>query len=351
MRLRLLVAAGIFLAVSGLGLSAISAYAYFWDQSRADVIAKGVRVAGIDVGGLRAAEARKLLEAELGQRLSKPVRLVYGDHRFTVHPANAGLRIDVTYMVDAAIRVSRQGGLARRLLRDVRGALLRESIPLTAALSATHIATLADHVARVLDRPARNARVVPAPTATGLHILPSRPGVAVKRPLLQHRLAAAFLRVAGPRAVAIPTKPVHPRWPTSSLRHRYGTFILVSRETYTLRLFKRLKLVKTYRIAVGRAGLETPAGFYKIDDKQVNPSWHVPLSAWAGALAGQIIPPGPADPLKSRWLGFYNGAGIHGTDATWSLGTAASHGCIRMAIPDVEQLYALVPLHTPIYVG
>jgi lipoprotein-anchoring transpeptidase ErfK/SrfK len=50
-------------------------------------------------------------------------------------------------------------------------------------------------------------------------------------------------------------------------------------------------------------------------------------------------------------MGFYNGAGIHGTDATWSIGTAASHGCIRMTIPDVEDLYVRVPLHTPIYVG
>ena len=136
--------------------------------------------------------------------------------------------------------------------------------------------------------------------------------------------------------MTVPTRAVLPRWWTSSLERRYRTMILVSRETFTLRLFKRLKLVKTYRIAVGRAGLETPAGFYEINDKQVNPSWHVPLSAWAGPLAGQIIPPGPADPIKSRWLGFYNGAGIHGTADTWSLGSAASHGCVRMAIPDVE---------------
>jgi lipoprotein-anchoring transpeptidase ErfK/SrfK len=173
----------------------------------------------------------------------------------------------------------------------------------------------------------------------------------VKRPLLRHRLDTAFLQLHGSRVVAVPTKPVPPRFSTASLRRRYGTFILVSRETFSLRLFKRLKLVKTYRIAVGRAGLETPAGFYTIDDKQVNPSWHVPLSSWAGDLAGRVIPPGPDDPIKSRWMGFYNGAGIHGTDAIYSLGTAASHGCIRMAIPDVDQLYDLVPLHTPIYVG
>ena len=351
MRRRLLVAAGLLSAVGGVALSAGGAYAYFWDQNRADLIAGGVRVAGIDVGGLRAPAARALLQAELGRRLSKPVRLVYERQGFTVRPAHAGLRIDAARMVDAAIDVSRQGDLAHRVLRDVRGRRLHESIPLAAGLSTAHVATLADRVARALDRPAHSARIVPMPAATGLRIVPSRLGLAVKRPLLEHRLATAFLRLDGRRAVAIPTKPVQPTVSTAALERRYGTFIMVSRETYSLRLFKRLKVVKTYRIAVGRAGLETPAGFYTIDDKQVNPSWHVPLSSWAGSLAGQIIPPGPNDPIKARWLGFYNGAGIHGTDAIWSLGTAASHGCIRMAIPDVEQLYELVPLHTPIYVG
>ena len=112
-----------------------------------------------------------------------------------------------------------------------------------------------------------------------------------------------------------------------------------------------MRLAKTYLIAVGRAGLETPAGLYDINDKQIDPSWHVPNSSWAGSLAGQVIPPGPDDPLKARWLGFWNGSGIHGTDSVWSLGTAASHGCIRMSIPDVEELYPQVPLHTPIYIG
>jgi lipoprotein-anchoring transpeptidase ErfK/SrfK len=149
----------------------------------------------------------------------------------------------------------------------------------------------------------------------------------------------------------VPTRVVRPRWTEAALAKRYPTFIVVSRETFTLRLFKHLKLARTFRIAVGQAGLETPAGLYEINDKQVNPSWYVPNSAWAGDLAGQIIPPGPSDPIKSRWLGFWGGAGIHGTDNVSSIGSAASHGCIRMTIPDVEALYPLVPLHTPIYVG
>ncbi len=82
----------------------------------------------------------------------------------------------------------------------------------------------------------------------------------------------------------------------------------------------------------------------------VNPAWHVPQSDWAGSLAGTVVPPGPSNPIKSRWMGIYNGAGIHGTDAISSLGTAASHGCIRMAIPDVAELSEQVDVGTPVYI-
>jgi lipoprotein-anchoring transpeptidase ErfK/SrfK len=153
------------------------------------------------------------------------------------------------------------------------------------------------------------------------------------------------------RTVKTPTQPLKPDVTTDQLAQKYPVYLTVDRGNFQLRLWKDLKVVNTYTIAVGQQGLETPAGTYTIDDKQVNPSWHVPDSAWAGDLAGQVIPPGPEDPLKARWMGFYNGAGIHGTDDIASLGTAASHGCIRMSIPDVIALYDQVPLGTPIYVG
>jgi lipoprotein-anchoring transpeptidase ErfK/SrfK len=84
----------------------------------------------------------------------------------------------------------------------------------------------------------------------------------------------------------------------------------------------------------------------------VNPAWSVPNSDWAGSLAGTVVPGGvPENPLKARWLGIYDGAGIHGTDQTYTLGTAASHGCVRMAIPDVIELYDRVPVGAPIYIA
>ena len=186
---------------------------------------------------------------------------------------------------------------------------------------------------------------------TSLVTVRSRNGVAVYRRGLVRVLEDRLVHTGRRRVVELPTRVVHPQTSTADLVKDYPAFITIDRAHFTLRLWKNLHLARSYRIAVGRQGLETPAGLYEINDRQVNPSWHVPNSSWAGALAGRVIPPGPEDPIKARWLGFYNGAGIHGTDEISSLGTAASHGCIRMSIPDVEQLYPQVPLHTPIYVG
>jgi lipoprotein-anchoring transpeptidase ErfK/SrfK len=349
MRRRLLATAGILLAAAGVALSAGGAYAYFWDSDRVDMIAPGVVVGGIDVGGLRLPAARALLQTRLVGALERPVRLTYGPHSFVVRPARAGLRVEVDRMLSRALAASRRGGLVHRFLRGLEGRRLQTSVPLEAALSPTALAGLADRVAAVIDRPARSADIVPTPTV--LRLVPQRFGLAVRRDALGTEIAHAVLDRTGSRVVAIPTRALRPRWTISTLGKRYPAFLLVDRETYKLRFFRHLRLVRTYPIAVGQAGLETPAGLYRINDKQVNPSWHVPDSAWAGVLAGRIIPPGPADPIKARWMGFWNGAGIHGTVETWSLGHAASHGCIRMAIPDVIQLYGMVPLHTPIYVG
>ena len=217
-------------------------------------------------------------------------------------------------MVDTAVRLSRTGGLADRVLRELRGRRLDESVPLRAALS--H-ASLGDVRRRTSPRPSTGrrsaARVVPlGDEATHRPVARRRRGAPRAAPA--HARASLLRARTAPRSLAVPTRVVHPRWSTASIAKRYPTFILVSRETFTLRLFKHLKLARTFRIAVGQAGLETPAGLYTINDKQMNPSWHVPLSAWAGDLAGRIIPPGPADPIKARWMGFWDGAGIHGTD-------------------------------------
>jgi lipoprotein-anchoring transpeptidase ErfK/SrfK len=128
--------------------------------------------------------------------------------------------------------------------------------------------------------------------------------------------------------------------------------LVIERGSFQLKVYRDLQLARTYRVGVGQAGYDTPAGLYNIENKQVDPPWHVPNKAWAGSLAGSVVPSGaPNNPLKARWLGIVAGAGIHGTDQTWSIGQRASHGCIRMTIPEVKELYSMVPVRTPVYIA
>jgi lipoprotein-anchoring transpeptidase ErfK/SrfK len=168
---------------------------------------------------------------------------------------------------------------------------------------------------------------------------------------LQRELRTELVQATSDHTVKAPVDSVKPKVTTRELAKKYPRVIAINRGAFKLTLYHDLKPVKTYTIAVGKQGLETPAGRYNIQDKQVNPSWHVPNSAWAGDLAGRVIPPGPQDPIKARWMGVNGGAGIHGTDEVSSLGSAASHGCIRMAIPDVEALFDKVEVGDPVFIA
>jgi hypothetical protein len=339
------------IAVSGLALAAgaVVASAYLYERVQRDTIAKGVIVAGVPVGGLQPVQARARLGSLLLPRLQQPMRLRYGSRRFVVDPKAMGVHVDVDGMVATALAQSRRGSFFHRFLRDVRGERLNLSIPLRVSVSASAVERRVAAIGNAVHRTPVSARVIPS--ATAIRRVPSRNGVALMSGILQQVVERRLADPDSIRTFKLPTKIVHPKVTTAELPKKYPVFLTVCRGCFELRLWKNLKVAKIYRIAVGRQGLETPAGLYTINDKQIDPSWHVPHDAWAGDLAGRVIPPGPDDPLKARWLGFWNGSGIHGTADTWSLGTAASHGCIRMSIPDVIELYDQVPYGTPIYVG
>jgi lipoprotein-anchoring transpeptidase ErfK/SrfK len=124
--------------------------------------------------------------------------------------------------------------------------------------------------------------------------------------------------------------------------------IVVTLSKFRLQLVRDGKVVKTYKVAVGQPAWPTPTGNYRIVNKQRDPTWTPPPdSSWAKGLGP--IPPGPGNPLGTRWMGTSAPyVGIHGTYASSSIGTRASHGCIRMHIKDVEELYEEVTVGMPV---
>jgi lipoprotein-anchoring transpeptidase ErfK/SrfK len=329
-------------------LVCVAAGAYAWDRSKIGEIADGVKVGGVPVGGLSTDQAREKLRHQLVDPLKRPVTVTFEGKRYILSPKRLRVHADLNEMVDSAESASRSGSFPTRIWRYATGDNVHRNLPARVGYSQAAISEFTAAAAKAIDRSPQDATIAPSPTS--LNPVPGEDGISLDQAKLRSELTDAI--GSGDRApIRAPVRSTKPEVTTANLAQRYPTYITIDRGNFTLRLWKNLKMVKSYPIAVGMQGLETPAGTYTIDDKQVNPSWHVPDSPWAGSLAGQVIPPGPADPIKARWMGFYNGAGIHGTDEVSSIGTAASHGCIRMLIPDVIALYDQVPLGSPIYIG
>ena len=323
---------------------AVAAYAY--DSSRDDVIAKGVTVAGVDVGGMQVAEARRAIARELRAPLERPIAVVHAGRHFSLSARDAGVRADVTGMVDEALAKSREGNIVSRVARDLTGGEEKAQVPARVTYDEHAIDGLVKRVSLRLNRKARDAEV----DFPSLEKVKERKGVRVKATVLRQRLAQALTVPGVERRVKAPVRITRPKVTQAQLADKYPVLLIADRTNFKLRLYKQLQLVKAYTVAVGAIGFDTPAGLYHIQNKQVDPTWNVPNSAWAGDLAGKSIPAGPDNPLKARWMGIFDGAGIHGTDETYSLGHAASHGCLRMAIPDVIELYDQVPVGAPIYI-
>ena len=342
-----------FVVVAALLVVLVGAAGAVWayDASRDDRIADGVRVGGILLGGLDRDEARRKLERDLLGALRQPVYVKARKRRFRLSAEKAEVRTDVDVLVDEALARSRSGNLFERTWRAVTGDEVNADIDPEVSYDEEAIRRLVERVERVTEREPRNARV--DFSAGSLERVEERYGISMDERNLEAKIETALGQPdATVRTVHARVRKVDAEITTAELAKKYPTVVTVDRGGYTLRLFKDLKLVESYPIAVGQVGLETPAGLYDIQNKAVNPAWSVPNSAWAGDLAGQVIPGGvPENPLKARWLGIYDGAGIHGTDAAYSIGTNASHGCIRMLIPDVIELYDQVPVGAPVYIA
>jgi lipoprotein-anchoring transpeptidase ErfK/SrfK len=322
--------------------------ALLYDRSQEGKIADGVTIEGVDVGGMDADDAEAKVRRALLRPLDRPLRTVYRERTWALPAAKLKLRADVGAAVERAVRLSREGDLPTRLGRYLGGDQLEVEVSAELAYSRSAINRFVRHVAADLEREARSASVRPGPDA--LEIVASQSGRKLRDVRLTNQLREAVVG-EGPRTVHAHVHETAPEVTTKEVAARYPSYLTLDRANFTLRLWKDLELARTYTVAVGQEGLETPEGTYAIEWMEENPTWHVPESDWAGDLAGQTIPPGPENPIKARWMAIYEGAGIHGTEETASLGSAASHGCVRMSIADVEELYDEVEVGTPVFIG
>jgi hypothetical protein len=292
-------------------------------SSQMPAIAPGVNVAGVAVGGLTSEPARAKLETAF----SRSIPIVRGKRHWWGSPQRLGAGAAIDAAVSNALHAT----------PDTR-------VRLHVAYSKKQLRKFVANIARTVDRDAVDAKLVGLAADGGPDITDGAHGIAVRRALLQRELELE-LQSGLREPIGLPTRPVRP----SVTRDNFGSLIIINRSAESLRLYDSTQLVREFPVATGQAIYPTPAGIWSIVDMQMNPWWRPPNSAWAQGL--KPIPPGPGNPLGTRWMGLSApGVGIHGTPDAASIGYSASHGCIRMHIPDAEWLFQHVHVGVPVLI-
>jgi lipoprotein-anchoring transpeptidase ErfK/SrfK len=286
------------------------------------LIAPGVTLAGMPVGGMSNEQA----QAALLPAFAKPVRLVYGDRRWRIVPARFGAKVTISEGVAEALSAPADSAVA-----------------LTPEVDEQEVHMFVRALDKRISYSAKDAELK---GLKGLRpqFTPERAGVQVLRQLTAQRIVRA-LQSPQIRRIRVATKVVEPERTVL----KFGPVIVIRRGANELRYYQGAKLVRRFGVATGQAIYPTPTGTFSVVDMQLNPWWRPPDSDWAKGL--KPIPPGPGNPLGTRWMGLSApGVGIHGTPDDTSIGYSASHGCIRMHIPDAEWLFHHVKLGTPVVI-
>lgn len=320
-----------------------------YDGARSVRVAKGISVGGIPIGGLNADAARAKLDRELLAGLQRPVRVHRGTRTWTLTAREAHVQANVAEVVDDALARSDEGGVLKRSVRRLTGESLEADLKPRISYDDRAVVRLLDRVRGAVRRSPKDATF--ELTAAGPDLTPGRRGLAVDATRLHREIDASIASPTGRRSFGVRTTRLQPKVTTAALAKQNRVVLVANRAANTLRLYEDFKLVKSYGIAAGQPAWPTPTGQFTIANKAVDPTWSVPHSTWAGSQAGKVIPGGsPENPLKARWMGITDGVGIHGTADDGSIGSNASHGCLRMHVPDVIDLYPRVPVGSKILI-
>jgi lipoprotein-anchoring transpeptidase ErfK/SrfK len=292
----------------------------------AGLIADGVTIGGVPVGGMTTSQAR----AAIGAAYQAPVTLAVGKRRFNATTTRLGFHIYVNNPVRVAYNVGRTPTAPTG------------DIPLVTKLVGAKLNSYLAYLASTFDRKPVDAKVV---------LKHQKP--FVWKDVWGRKLDRAAARETVLQALRNPTRaPVS--LPLEALRpkltaRKLPAAILIDRDAHQLTLYRGDTPVRRFGVAVGQPIYPTPTGTFSIVDKQMYPWWYPPDSAWA---AGEKpVPPGPGNPLGTRWMGIDSpGVGIHGTPNAASIGYSQSHGCIRMQIPDAEWVFNHVALGTRVWI-
>lgn len=330
--------------VTALVLLAVSlgfTWAVVDDYSSRDISPSGARIAGVDVGGVSRADARSIIESAVVSPLLNPISVEYDGNVQTFDPAGA-ITIDLDTMLDHAFDPRDDSKLADRVYRRFSKASVDLDVEVQMSIDRTVVLDWIDSIASRIDTAAVDATVTVS--AGEVIVRADRVGLTTDRVAAADALSSAMRERVD--SIELPVDSVPPAVTAEEL----GKSIVVDLSERKLYLYDGAVIEKTYGVAIGSPGHSTPTGNWRITQKRYMPTWGNPGSAWAENMPA-YIPAGPSNPLGTRAINLNaSGIRIHGTTQDWSIGHAASHGCMRMHRWDVEDLYERVEVGMPVFI-
>jgi lipoprotein-anchoring transpeptidase ErfK/SrfK len=309
--------------------------AYRYDASASDRVLAGVTVGGVDLGGMKRDEAVRVLRERAEETLYADLVVEAAGHTWSVTPASLGMTADVEGAVARALAVADEMSFASRVYHRLRNVPVDVSLDLSFDSDRAGVKAFVQQAFDEVAVPAVDARfaLVDGELVTGR----SHEGQELAVRAATGRILHALGRRSG--EVEVPVRTLEPAVTTASL----GKSIVVDLSENHLYLYDGLKVVNDFPVATAAPGYETPVGTWEVIDKRENPTWYNPAEDTWGADLPSVIGPGPGNPLGTHAI-YLNAPGIriHGTYSSSSIGTYASHGCIRMYIEDSQELFGLV---------
>ena len=284
-------------------------------------IPAGVTIAGVAVGGM----TRDAAVAAVQAAFAAPLPIVVAGHHLAPTPTALGSSIAAQKAVDSAQNAA--AGTSIQVVVTVRLERLR-----------AYVAT----VAKRFDRPPHDSQLVLRHLRP--YISKGSPGRVLDRPAAVRAISAALLQNRRTELVLRSKKQEQ-----AVTRNDFGPAIVIRRGSNRLYLYDGMRQIRIFGVATGQDKYPTPLGRFEVVVKWRNPWWFPPASPWA--KGEKPIPPGPSNPLGTRWMGLSAaGVGIHGTNNESSIGYSVSHGCIRMHVSDAEWLFNRVEIGTPVFI-
>jgi len=337
------VVAAVTLGVLAVMTAGTTLAAYQYDASTSERILPGVSVGGVDVSGMRRDEAVRTLRELAEQTLYSELVVQAAGHSWNVTPASLGMTANVEGAVASALAVADDLSLTSRVYHRLRDVPVNVSLDLRFDEHRGEVKAFVQQAFDEVAVPAVDARFA----LVDGELVTNRSHTG--RDLAIGAATDQILEALGQRteAVEVPVRTVEPSVTTAGL----GQSIVVDLSENQLYLYDGLKVVADYPVATAAPDYTTPVGTWEVVDKRENPTWYNPAEDTWGADLPPEIEPGPGNPLGTRAI-YLNAPGIriHGTYNSSSIGTYASHGCIRMYIEDSEELFDVVDMGTRVII-